>query len=149
MPIGDFFGWLNKVNTIILDAYQGYTIAPRNPTPNANGNITYANHLTHCRALVKNVVKFYLLNQLRAAFPPDLRRIINLQPMGTLDLDTAVCLAMIELRSKDEARSTSRIQAVQPEEDEDNVEAGTQNHQKKFFPQIQQNRGQQVCQNFR
>ncbi len=29
--IRDFFGWLNKVNTIILDAYQGYTLAPRTP----------------------------------------------------------------------------------------------------------------------
>jgi hypothetical protein len=78
------------------------------------------------------VVEFYLLNQFRAALPPDLRRVINLQPMHTLDLDTAVRLATIELRSKHEARGTSRIQAVQQEEDEDNVEAVTQNQQKKF-----------------
>jgi hypothetical protein len=43
----------------------------------------------------------------------DLRRVINLQPMHTLDLDMAIRLAAIELRSKDEARATSRIQAIQ------------------------------------
>ncbi len=98
------------------------------------------------------MVEFYLLNQFRAALPPDLRRVINLQPMHTLELDTAVRLARIELCSKDEARSTSRIQAVQQEEEEeeeDNIEAVTQNCQKKFYPQNQQNRGQQGRQNFR
>jgi hypothetical protein len=73
----------------------------------------------------------------------DLRRVINLQPMHTLDLDTAVHLDTIELHSKDEARGTTQIQAVQQEEEEDGVEAVTKNRQKKFFPQNQQNRGQQ------
>jgi len=92
--IPDFIGRLNKVNTIILDAYHGYTITPPNPVPDANGNpvpdvngnITYTDHLAHNRALVDNVVEFYLLNQFWAALPPDLRRVINLQPMHTLDL---------------------------------------------------------------
>ncbi len=123
------------MNTIILDAYQGYTITPPNLVPDANGNITYADHLAHNRAMVENVVEFYLLNQFRAALPPDLRRVINLQPMHTLDLDMAVRLATIELCSKDEARGTSRIQAVR-EEEEDNIQAVTQNRQKKFFPKI-------------
>jgi hypothetical protein len=74
--------------------------------------------------------------------------VINLQPMHTLDLDTAVRLAMIELHSKDEARGTTSIQAVQQDEEEDGVEAVAQNCQKKFFPQNQQNRGQQYHQNF-
>jgi hypothetical protein len=94
-------------------------------------------------------VEFYVLNQLQAALPPDLRRVINLQPMHTLDLDTAVCLATIKLCSKDETRGTSRIQAVKQEEEEDNVEAVSQNRQKTFYPQNQQNRGQQGSQNFR
>jgi len=98
--------------------------------------------------LVENVVEFYLLNQFQAALPVDLRRVINLQPMHTLDLDTAVRLAMIELHSKDEARGTTSIQAVQQDEEEDGVEAVAQNCQKKFFPQNQQNRGQQYHQNF-
>jgi len=52
--------------------------------------------------------------------------------MHTLDLDTAVCLATIELRSKDEARGSSKIQAVQQEEEEENVEAISQNRQINF-----------------
>jgi hypothetical protein len=97
--ICDFFGHLNKVNTIILDAYQGYTLAPQDPVPDANGNVTMtmADHQAYKKALVENVVEFYLLNQFRAALLPDLRRVINLQPMHTLDLDTAVRLATIEL----------------------------------------------------
>ncbi len=136
--IWDFFGRLNKVNTIILDAYQGYTLAPQDPVPDQTGNITMTQveHQAYKKALVDNVVEFYLLNQFRAALPLDLRRVINLQPMHSLDLDTAVRLATIELRSKDEARGTSRIQAVQKEKDKDNVEAVTQNRQKKFNPKI-------------
>jgi hypothetical protein len=100
----------------------------------------------HNAALVENVVEFYLLNQFQAALPVDLRRVINLQ---TLDLDTAIRLATIELRSKDEARGNSSIQAVQQDEEEEDITAVTQNCQKKFFPHNQQNRGQQNCQNFR
>jgi len=71
--------------------------------------------------------------------------------MHSLDLDTAVRLATIELRSKDEARSGAKINPVQQsEEEEDVVEAVTQNRpQKKFYPQSQQNRGQQQRQNSR
>jgi len=141
--IRDFFGHLNKVKNIILDAYKGYTLTPPEPIPDANGNITLAAHTAHNVALVENVVEFYLLNQFLAALPVDLRRVINLQPMQTLDLDTAVRLATIELRSKDEARGNSRIQAVQQEEEEEGVATVIQNPHKKFFPQNQQNRGQQ------
>jgi len=53
-------------------------------------------------------------------------------------------LATIELRSKDKAKTGSRINPVQPqEEDDDVIEAVTQTRQKKFYPQAQQNRGQQ------
>ncbi len=63
--------------------------------------------------------------------------------MDTLDLDTAVCLATIELWSKDEARGSSKIQAAQQEEEEDNVEAISQNRQN-FRPQniYRNNQGQ-------
>ncbi len=73
---------------------------------------------------------------LHPALPPDLWRVVNLQHMHTLDLDTVVRLATIKLHSKDEARGTSRIQAVQQEEEEDNVEAVTQNSQNTFLPRI-------------
>jgi hypothetical protein len=147
--IRDFFGHLNKVNNIILDACKGYTLTPLEPAPDVNGNISLADHRAHNAALVENVVEFYLLNQFRAALPVDLRMVINLQPVHTLDLNTAVYLATIELCSKDEARGTTRIQAVQQDEEEDGVEAVAQNHQKKFFPKNQQNRDHQNCQNFR
>jgi hypothetical protein len=150
--VRSFFGHLNKVNTVILDAYQGYTLTPPDPVADGAGNITLTlnDFNAYKRALVENVVEFYILNQFRAALLPDLRRVINLQPMHSLDLDTAVRLATIELRSKDEARSGARINPVQqPEEEEDIVEAVTQNRQKKFYPQAQQNRGQQQRQNSR
>jgi hypothetical protein len=142
---------LDSSTRLTLDDYQGYTLAPKDPVPDANGNVmmTHADQLAYKKALVEKVVEFYLLSQFRATLLPDLRRIINLQPMHSLDLDTAVCLATIKLCSKDEARGMSRIQAVQQEEEEDNVEGVTQNRQKKFFPQNTQNRGQQGCQNFR
>jgi hypothetical protein len=78
--IRDFFGRLSKVNTIILDAYQGYTLAPQDPVPDANGNITmtWADHQTYKKALVENVVEFFILNQFQAGLLLDLRRVINL-----------------------------------------------------------------------
>jgi hypothetical protein len=57
----------------------------------------------------------------------DLCRVINLQPMPTLDLDTAVRLATIGLHSKEEARSMPKVHAVQPVEEDDGVEVVTQN----------------------
>jgi hypothetical protein len=71
--------------------------------------------------------------------------------MLTLDLDTAIRLATIELCSKEEAKSTPKIHAVQPEEEDDGVEAVTQNQlysTKKFTQQNQQNQAPQNCQNF-
>jgi hypothetical protein len=150
--VRSFFGRLNKVNTVILDAYQGYTLTPADPAVDNAGNLTMtlADFHAYKKALVENVVQFYILNQSRAALLPDLRRVINLQPMHTLHLDTAVRLATIELHSKDEAKTGSRINPVQqPEEDDDVIEAVTQTHQKKFYPQAQQNRSQQQHQNSR
>ncbi len=105
--VKSFFGRLNKVNTVILDACQRFTLTPADPAIDATGNhvMTPADFHTSKKALVENVVEFYILNQFRAALLPDLRRVINLQPMHTLDLDTAVRLATIELRSKDEAKT--------------------------------------------
>jgi hypothetical protein len=136
---------LNKVNTVILDAYQSYTLTPADPAVDNAGNLvmTLANFHAYKKALVENVIEFYILNQFRAALLPDLQRVINLQPMHTLDLDTAVRLATLELRSKDEPKTGSRINPVQqPEEEEDVIEAVTQTRQKKFYPQAQQNRSQ-------
>jgi hypothetical protein len=115
--IQDFFGHLNKVNSIILNTYKSYTIMPPELAPDANGNVSLAAMPAHYAARDENLGEFYLLNQFRAAVPVDLCWVINLQPMPTLDLDTAVRLATIELRSKEEAKSTPTIQAVQQEEE--------------------------------
>jgi hypothetical protein len=142
--VRSFFGRLNKVNRVIVDAYHSYTLTPANPPVDAAGNISNVDFLAYKQALIQNVTEFYLLNQFRAALLPELRRVINLQPMETLDLDTAVRLATIELRSKEETKSTSKINPVQqPDEEEDAVEAVTQPQQKKFVPQGQRNRYQQ------
>jgi hypothetical protein len=126
--VTSFLGHLNKVNTVIMDAYHSYTLTPADPAIDGTGNhiITPADFQAYKQALIKNVVQFYLLNQFRAALLPDLRRVINRKPMHMLDLDTAVRLATIELRSKDETKGQPKIQAVQQEEDEDNIEAISQ-----------------------
>jgi hypothetical protein len=141
--VRSFFGRLNKVNRVIVDAYHSYTLTPANPPVDAAGNISNADFLAYKQALIQNVTEFYLLNQFRAALLPELRRVINLQPMETLDLDTAVRLATIELRSKEETKSTSRVNPVQqPDEEDDVVEAVAQPRQK-FTPQGQRSRPQQ------
>ena len=149
--VRSFFGRLNAVNKVIKDAYDSYTIKPAAPVPDNTGNITMplANFQAYQKALIDNVMEFNILNQFRAALLPELRRVINLQPIETLDLDTAVRLATIELRSRDESKGSSKIQAVQQDEQDDNVEAITQNRQQRFAPSNQQSRGQQNRQNYR
>jgi hypothetical protein len=149
--VRSFFGRINAVNKVIKDAYDSNTLTPADPVADNAGNITMtaANFQAYKKALIDNVMEFNILNQFRAALLPELRRVINLQPLHMLDLNTAVRLATIELRSKDENKPPSKIQAVQQEEEDDNVEAITQNRQKKFTPSNTQNRGQQNRQNYR
>jgi hypothetical protein len=132
--VRSFFGRINAVNKVIKDAYDSYTLTPADPVADNAGNITMpaANFQAYKKALIDNVMEFNILNQFRAALLPELRRVINLQPLHTLDLNTAVRLATIELRSKDENKGSSKIQAVQQEDEDENVEAITQNRQKKF-----------------
>jgi hypothetical protein len=40
--IWDFFGRLNKINNIILNAYKSYTIMPAEPAPHAKGKVRLA-----------------------------------------------------------------------------------------------------------
>jgi hypothetical protein len=143
-----FFGRLNAVNKVIKDAYESYTLTPAEPVFDNAGNVTIsaAEWRGYKKAIVDNVMQFNILNQFRAALLPELRLVINLQPIHTLDLDTAVRLATIELRSRDESKGSSKIQVV---DEDDSIEAITQNRQKKFTPSNQQNRGQQNRQNYR
>jgi hypothetical protein len=73
--VRSFFGHLNKINTVILDAYQSYTLTPEDPVADNAGNVTMtlANFNAYKKALTENVVEFYILNQFRAALLPDLR----------------------------------------------------------------------------
>jgi hypothetical protein len=73
--VRSFFGRLNKVNTVILDAYQSYTLTPADPVADNAGNVTMtlADFNAYKKALTENVVEFYILNQFRAALFPDLR----------------------------------------------------------------------------
>jgi hypothetical protein len=91
---------------------------PVEPAPDVNGNISLVVMRAHYAARDENLGEFYLFNHFRAALLVDLCRVINLQWMPTLDLDTAVRLATIKLRSKEDARSTPRVHAVQPEEED-------------------------------
>jgi hypothetical protein len=58
--VRSFFGRLNKVNTVILDAYQGYTLTPPDPVADGAGNITLTlnDFNAYKKALVENVVEF-------------------------------------------------------------------------------------------
>jgi hypothetical protein len=102
--VRSFFGQLNAVNKVIKDGYDSYTLTPAEPVADNAGNIKMpmADFHTYKKALIDNVTEFNILNQFRAARLPELRRVINLQPLHTLDLNTAVRLATIELRSKDD-----------------------------------------------
>ncbi len=53
----------------------------------------------------KAIGEFCLLNFLCAGLPTDLRRVINLQQLESLDLFAAVKLATIETQSKEEAKT--------------------------------------------
>jgi hypothetical protein len=37
--VHDFFGHLNKINSIILDACKGHTILPQEPAPDGNNKV--------------------------------------------------------------------------------------------------------------
>jgi hypothetical protein len=71
--VQDFFGHLNKIKCIIMDAYKSYTLMPAEPVPDVNGNVSLAAMREHYQARDETLGQFYLLNQLRAALPVDLR----------------------------------------------------------------------------
>jgi hypothetical protein len=66
--VRSFFGRLNKVNTVILDAYHSYMLTPPDPAVDATGNhvITPADFQAYKKTLVENLVEFYILNQFQA-----------------------------------------------------------------------------------
>jgi hypothetical protein len=62
--------------------------------------------------------EFYLLNFFRAGLPTELKKVLNLQALNDLELYMAVKLATIESRSREEAKFSSRIYAIQDEQED-------------------------------
>jgi hypothetical protein len=120
--IRDFFGRLNKTNNIIMDGKHQYTLLPPKPVPQANGFLDTAEVDAYYETQDVAIGKFYLLNFFRAGLPAELKRVINLQSLDELDLYTAAKLTTIESRSREEAKSSSKIFAVD-DDSEDPIDA--------------------------
>jgi hypothetical protein len=116
----NYFGRLNKTNKIIMDGKRSYNLILAKPVPGPNGFLNPAEVNAYYELRDEAIGEFYLLNFFHAGLPTDLKRVINLQELDNLDLFTAVRLATIESRSKEEGKS--RVYAVEDETD-DSVDA--------------------------
>jgi hypothetical protein len=126
--VRDYFGRLSIVNTIIMEAYDSYTVLPIEPVLTGNVQNDTISMRAHVRASNINLAKFFLLNHFRAGLPSELRRVLNLQNEDELRLNAAVKLATIEARSREEAKCQSKIYATEVAEDtEPQIEAVRQN----------------------
>ena len=103
-----------------MDVKRSYTLILAKPVPGPNGFLNPAKVNAYYKLRDEAIGEFYLLNFFHAGLPTDLKRVINLQELDNLDLFTAVRLAMIESRSKEEGKS--RVYAVEDETD-DSVDA--------------------------
>jgi hypothetical protein len=102
--VRDYFGRLNMVNMIIMEAYDSYTVLPAEPVLTGNVQADTAAMRAHIRQRDINLAKFFLLNPFRAGLPTEFRRVLNLQNEDELRLNPAVKLATIEARSQEEAK---------------------------------------------
>ena len=99
-----------------------YTLLPPKPTVKANGFLDTAEVDAYYDIRDKAIGEFYLLNLFRAGLPTELKRVINLQSLNELDLYNAVKLATIDSLSREEAKSSSQVFAVD-DDTEDAVDA--------------------------
>jgi hypothetical protein len=120
--VRDYFGRLNKTNNIIMEGEQSYTLLPPKPVPQANGFLDIAEVNAYYETRDEAIGEFYLLNFFLVGLPSELKRVINLQSLDELELYTAVKLATVESRSREEAKSLSRIYVVE-DDSEDAVDA--------------------------
>jgi hypothetical protein len=118
--VRDYFGCLNKTCQVFSDAYKSYTNNPEEPAQDDNGNVPITEVRKYKDECDDNLLQFILLNLFRAGLPNDLHRVINLQNMQEIKLDTAVNLTTIEAWSKEEAHFC-RIYAT-AEDEQDQVE---------------------------
>ncbi len=68
--VRDYFGWLNKTNTIIMDAYEMYTILPAELVL-ANQADTLAMR-AYVRQSDLSLARFFLMNHFQASLPSEL-----------------------------------------------------------------------------
>jgi hypothetical protein len=76
--VRDYFGRLNMVNMIIMEAYESYTVLPAEPVLTVNVQADTAAMRAHVRQRDLNLAKFFLLNHFRAGLPTELRQVLNL-----------------------------------------------------------------------
>jgi hypothetical protein len=127
--VRDYFGRLNKTNNIIMEGKTQYTLLPPKPVVQANGFLDTAEVDAYYDIRDKAIGEFYLLNLFRAGLPTELKRVINLQSLNELDLYNAVKLATIESLSREEAKASSHVFAID-DETEDAVDAVNYRQQK-------------------
>jgi hypothetical protein len=128
--VRDYFGQLNMVNVIIMEAYNLYTVLPVEPVLTSNVQDNTAAMRAHVRQRDINLAKFFLLNHFRAGLPTELCQGLLLQNEDELRLNAAVKLATIEARSCEEAKCNSKVYATEiaADDNEDNqIEAVCQN----------------------
>jgi hypothetical protein len=127
--VRDYFGRLNMVNIIIMEAYESYMVLPAEPVLTGNIQADTAAMRAHVRQRNLNLARFFLLNHFRAGLPTELHRVLNLQNEDELRLNTTVKLATIEARSREEAKCNNKVYATEvAEEDEPQIEAVRQNY---------------------
>jgi hypothetical protein len=124
--VHDYFGRLNKTNKIILDGKRNYALILAKPVPGTNSFLDTAEVDAYYEIGDEAIGEFYLLNFFCVGLPTELKRVINLQELDNLELYTAVKLATIESRSKEEGKS--RVYTVE-DKPEDAVDAVTYREQ--------------------
>jgi hypothetical protein len=112
----DYFGRLNKTNKIIMEGKRSYSLLPAKPVPQANGFLDTDEVEAYYKICDEAIGEFYLLNFFRAGLPTELKRVLNLQALNDLELYMAVKFATIKSRSREEAKSSSRIYAMENEQ---------------------------------
>jgi hypothetical protein len=110
--VRDYFGRLNKTNTIIMDAYKTYTILPIEPAHNKANQVDLFQMKAYIQQRELNLARFFLMNHFRAGLPSKLRRVLNLQNQDELPLSNLVKLATIEARSREEAKCANKVYAA-------------------------------------
>jgi len=80
--VRDYFGRLNITNTIIMDAYDSYTILPAEPALQNQADMLLMRAFVRQRDL--NLARFFLLNHFRAGLPSELHQVLNLQNQDEL-----------------------------------------------------------------